>query len=53
MARARDPSPSLGETDAAPHRIGEDELPELMLPPPIGLELLELDAPAPPGPLPG
>ena len=38
-----------------PYLMGEDELPELMLPPPMGLdELPELEAPDPaPGPFPG
>ena len=48
--------PSFGEKQMTPYLMGEDELPELMLPPPpMGLdELPELEAPAPaPGPFPG
>ena len=51
-----EPPPSLGEKRMTPYLMGEDELPELMLPPPpMGLdELPELEAPAPPpGPFPG
>ena len=51
-----EPPPSLGEKRMRPYLMGEDELPELMLPPPpMGLdELPELEAPAPPpGPFPG